>query len=826
LGPDLNSRDAHVAASEPQAVGSLVAGGDQHDQVATTVNYDEPVGQAYLFTCLDTAGNRSCSVGRPISIMPITPPSAAPSASADPPVSQLLEAAVAQGKLTQQTAMQYEGYALTLDPRLPLAYQSDNLPDIDQFLGNTIALGSTSLSDEYSLPPFDPGSWWANRYLPNYAVSQGTLLTPTDSPGCGIGSGPLLGSWSWEPKDGSGHVKVWYETKYPAEDVVASYIANAVNTQMWPLYTQIMGRQPLSDNGSTRSCRGGDDRLDIALDETSISHTNIYAPDVFTNSCSGPVYIELNNQWVTSPINWQLPAVRTGILETTAHELFHAFQRAVPYSRQICLPTNPYKWFMEGSANWAEDSWITAVNPPGASSPEVGAMCQLLAPRNESLDYTDGYHEYGTSLFDKYMADDLWRAGYRFNFVGKVFDELTSAAAPNPLIAMTQILGSSVFAYEWDKFVRVLFNHSMGPLVDDYSRFGHCSSTVDASSQDPFVTGTISPGVTSLDVSVPHASYRTLRFTLPPSVSALRLTIRSSVELGFTIAWHPGAPPNSAEWEWVPGSSSRPMSYCIVVTSHSNRELDLLLANSDVADAASGTVSVSATNTGCVAWQGTIDGRGHIDRNDGATVDVSWHAAATLFPDDLTHVSPEKFGFDRSLVGHTSSASGDWSFSSFNPNPFPGCPSNYAFQNQPFSGGANDGLVINLFPDDVPSPGYSLVGTTDPSVTTPVPAYCWEANTSTVFLGVPWIYGGPVLQAVTSDGQSITGSYTERGSLSDRSWTYTWTWSFTAVNPLYPLSPLHNVGPNEQPPAVPNECSTMQVTPVRPCGVNLPARHG
>jgi hypothetical protein len=70
---------------------------------------------------------------------------------------------------------------------------------------------------------------------------------------------------------------VWYQRKSVLDYAAALRIADAIDKEIWPKLTGLMGREPLLDLGSVRPFRGGDDRLDIALVE-GYFYTIAYPP--------------------------------------------------------------------------------------------------------------------------------------------------------------------------------------------------------------------------------------------------------------------------------------------------------------------------------------------------------------------------------------------------------------------------------------------------------------------------------------------------------------------------------------------------------------------
>ncbi|NJO81529.1 MAG: hypothetical protein HC828_01360 [Blastochloris sp.] len=110
----------------------------------------------------------------------------------------------------------------------------------------------------FLVPPYHAGSWWeqAGGSAPGASTQA---LRSCD----GIEDDIPLTTWrSVESPDGK--VRVWWQARYPADSAKAEEYARVVGT-IWQALATLMGREPPSDNGDMRPCRGGDDRLDISL---------------------------------------------------------------------------------------------------------------------------------------------------------------------------------------------------------------------------------------------------------------------------------------------------------------------------------------------------------------------------------------------------------------------------------------------------------------------------------------------------------------------------------------------------------------------------------
>ena len=95
----------------------------------------------------------------------------------------------------------------------------------------------------------------------------------------------------------------------------------------WTRYNDVFGRAPYVPEGAAK----------IDVNFLDIAGFGVASPP------DGPIQFDAQS-WVNQP----------GIRKpTSAHELFHKLQYAFGY-RTTWDPTDPYKWFSEGSASWAE----------------------------------------------------------------------------------------------------------------------------------------------------------------------------------------------------------------------------------------------------------------------------------------------------------------------------------------------------------------------------------------------------------------------------------------------------------------------------------------
>jgi hypothetical protein len=343
----------------------------------------------------------------------------------------LIDEALAAGRINQETAILYRVYSLFSDTRLPMQYRGVDREMKDSLYLIDVAEQYSSLSPAtqelllpFLTPPVYPGSWAE----PNPA-GKGASATP---PQCGIFSA----NWS-RVESPSGVVRVWY--RYPQDALRASAIGTAVDTQIWPAFFGLMRRRPLSDQNE--DCNGGSPSLDIYLTEIAGAEGVFEAYRLF-GAASG------------APFPGFLLVKRTASNSTVAHEVFHAFQAA--FATVGAKTSSNYRWWMEGSATWAQD-FVYA----GAQE-EHDASNAIFSRPEDPLDLEDGWiwgpceHCYGSYLLPFYVRHKTGSA----DFVRVAWE----GCATKPALEALDGALSGGFAKVWPEFA--LRNWNRDPIKD------------------------------------------------------------------------------------------------------------------------------------------------------------------------------------------------------------------------------------------------------------------------------------------------------------------------------------------------------------------------
>jgi hypothetical protein len=225
---------------------------------------------------------------------------------------QLVEQAVASGKLSPEQGLVYRTFAAFGDRRLPAAYAGDDTAHEDTVM-REVAESWPKLStaqrrqvEPFFTPPAARGS----------AASASAGAAPGAQPACGTGRYAGRGWQSVARKDG--HVRIWWRESNGARFAkrARAMLAEAEDTA-WRKLWEVFGREPVQDEHE--NCfHGGDGKLDIyllnRLDGDTKGETIPYP-----GPCSqAPPYIVFY-AGADLPTRWEL-----------AHELTHAIQFAFP----------------------------------------------------------------------------------------------------------------------------------------------------------------------------------------------------------------------------------------------------------------------------------------------------------------------------------------------------------------------------------------------------------------------------------------------------------------------------------------------------------------
>lgn len=284
--------------------------------------------------------------------------SALPESSGEELIDQALDA----GQIDISTAVLYKAYWAFGEPRLPAQYNSpaDHGDIPDDVLAPPDGVSQAVLDElvRYQIPPAYEDSWYYDQSQSAQAI-QPAEATPA----------PISPNWVFvDALDEK--VKVWFDQNIAGDYEKATDLSYEVDV-IWAKYKDLLGVEPLPDGSLAPGRNGGDARFDIYLvnltqDRIHGAFTMYDPPASSANPCPAAAgYVEMNNADTIDQMKG-----------TLAHELFHAFQRAMP----LGFPCSERKWFLESTATWAEDF----VYPQG----------------NTERAYEDFKHTSGKPIFD------------------------------------------------------------------------------------------------------------------------------------------------------------------------------------------------------------------------------------------------------------------------------------------------------------------------------------------------------------------------------------------------------------------------------------------
>jgi hypothetical protein len=342
-----------------------------------------------------------------------------------PPSSfELIEEALEQGLIDDETALSYQVFAVFGDERLPEAYRGDDTGLSGASIMRELVATFDALSPDtqavlqpFLLTPPEAGSWYELRQ----AETQGLRTTATQ----------------WRTLNAQvANVKVWWDHgNFPQDERKAQQMVAALDSTIWPRLTGLM-REPLPDCGAACARGGGDTRLDIYL---------VFLPNIYGYAMPFDP---------TTPTASYLAVRRTiadqnELFATVAHELMHAIQAAYRIASH-----SEYEWLMEATATWAEDF----VYPAGNT--EHGYLLSFFTSLALPLETVDKHRQYGAYLFFFYLHRQFGQP----EMVRTMWENASNA---NSLAAVNAAIPGG-FQARWPEFARLNYNN---PPVDHYQRW-------------------------------------------------------------------------------------------------------------------------------------------------------------------------------------------------------------------------------------------------------------------------------------------------------------------------------------------------------------------
>jgi hypothetical protein len=302
-----------------------------------------------------------------------------------PKSDDLINDALSKGEIDPQTALMYKVYAQFSDPRLPAAFKGSADLHTDSHIIDQLQADFPTLSPEtqaamlpFLMPPSYQGAWGPPAEGSNGAVQQINLLCSK------------IETDKWDSTSAMhSPVRFWWLKSRPEDAAIANRFMTAMDDEIWPKLTGLMGRVPLPDQDA--QCNGGGSTFDIYI-TPQIARS--YAAAYFPPGCrETPSYIVMN------------PATTDGIL---AHEFMHAIQWSYNTAAD-CMYPGEYAWLAEATASWAQDYVYPDTNEEHRYIPwfyDGGTAGQppVLTIKNDA-------HEYGALLFFFYLTHHFDQPG-------------------------------------------------------------------------------------------------------------------------------------------------------------------------------------------------------------------------------------------------------------------------------------------------------------------------------------------------------------------------------------------------------------------------------
>ena len=608
-----------------QAVPKLKARASAVSTTTLVVPASVALGSYHLIACADAtrkvrerseANNCKAAPGT-IKITTAKKPPAGKSSS------ELIDAAVAAHKLSAETGQVYKVFALFDDPQLPPEFRGGaaNLPeslllDLKPKLSSMSAKARSQLAPFY-VPPYHAGSWWAAREGAAAPADPGLSAQDANPPCKALrDSGPFR-SWSSYITDSHGpaHFEVWYQDAFArTDDARAKKFVAQLESTIFPELMKRYGRAPLTDDGSKKLCRGGDDNIDIAMVDIGRSITIPYDDCQKTTSA----FILLNRRNTVSDV---------------AHEVAHVFQYAFTNAKDC----DSYDWWREADATDAEDQVYPKLNADGYHDVEQYNAHYLLDDPSKPLEFYGDEHQYGAYLFPFFLRRMLGKSGV----VQQIWEndgKYDSLQAVN--FAIGAVGDSSGFEGAWPKFALYNWNQDQFNYyeqTDDLVSHAHRSSlggAIDDSARISVTPDAAGNKLLTPFVGLDHLSARYYDFNIAAGARTLAfssfMTTPGHIEaLGRFGSWY-----DLGDWSISLGAN--PQYFCRDLPAERLEELVLIASNSsyDPNDVLKPDTNypptVVATNIGCKKWTGTFSGTEHWANGGGQDITATWSGSATF----------------------------------------------------------------------------------------------------------------------------------------------------------------------------------------------------
>jgi hypothetical protein len=347
-------RDAHdVRAKGAARVAKGRRSGTTRLNAELKIPAAQPLGDYRLLACVA----KSCAASRGALTVTRTPVG----------TRELVDQAVAAGKLSLQQGLVYRVFAAFGDRRLPAAYAGDDAAHEDTIMREVAeSWPQLSAAQRRQVNPFftPPAAKGSSASASSPAPAHAAAAAPTCSSTRFAGRG-----WRSIARSG-GHVRIWWRADQQARFASrARGLLAEAEDNMWRKLWDVFDREPLPDGGE-RCFHGGDAKLDVYL--TTHGDGDAKAVTIsYPGTCSATPAFIVFNAGNSAPTRWEL-----------AHEMTHAIQYAFPmascsasskwdeavatWGGQYVYPRDDrehqFTWFMkepsESLADASYDGWV------------------------------------------------------------------------------------------------------------------------------------------------------------------------------------------------------------------------------------------------------------------------------------------------------------------------------------------------------------------------------------------------------------------------------------------------------------------------------------
>jgi hypothetical protein len=684
--------------------------------------------------------------------------------SPTPSSDELIDAARERGEIDEETALIYHVFAAFGDPRLPAKYHGDDTQPSEREIMSELAARFNQLSPQakatlepFTIPPYHAGSWWDLRQ--NHTIATTAAIAPAmlRCGQTGDVKDDLLNQWHYVDSAG-GAVRLWWQARYPNDEQKARDYAKEVDA-IWLKLHALMRRQPPSDEGETRRCRGGDNRLDISLVDLA-TYPGQAVPYTY-DPVATPSYLLLQ---------------RTADRGTLIHELMHTFQ----FAYDVAGTFFEYSWWREASATWS----VHYVDP-GLNHEHGYAGYMLRAPElpleSFSLDEKQhGYaHQYGAYLFPFYQQlqtgkPDLVRTSW------EQFEHFT-----NSLGAINSLLPGG-FGKQWPEFTLRNLNR---PPVNDYVKSDSLAKSAELKlDQKVQLQGAPSVAYT-LDGEVQHLAAHNFHFTFADA--GVRSVIFENPFAGGTFPTaHVRAvyQIDGGQWATEDWTDKPYATFCRDVRADRISELYIVISNSEWSDRThklkpATAPRLQATNVACRGWK--VDAE-LTYVNKGPTWE---HTSIVKTTATLERIIPSSGRYHAEFYKITSGTA-NWTHTGQVGICGGSKSGSYDVRNPAvnYSMVAETYNIAYLPPMVSGTRKYHAVGarpgdTPPPTVTYTCPNQSWE-EPANVDLWLQTAWEAPLMQqTINADGKTLEGSSTHTSYPQVGTSTFTSKWKMTALPP-------------------------------------------